>query len=151
MVRHKEKKMSSLEEIKAFIAALRARGDAAASLRRIELPEEQWDKLVREVGTAELVVDGVEVGKMSLRAELTAAAQFYAAVRWRVEMSREDVESLFKAVESDDEMQDLLAIMIDQHLDDHGYEDPVNSMDAGEVAEMKRKLKESGFDDAEIG
>lgn len=69
----------------------------------------------------------------------------YASIRWGIHLTELDAESLFKAVK-DDELRALIPLIIDQHFDDHGFEDPVDFLDSEAVRDMEKQIKELGFD-----
>lgn len=93
---------------------------------------------------APLVVEGVPIFLMSERDELLLRVAEYSRLRWCVTLSLEDAGSLLKAVPTA-ELMALAPLIVDQHLDDHNYDDPVEEMTAKDVARLREKLRELGF------
>lgn len=144
--------MKPTKQIQMFIDALRAGAPAGAVLRRLDVPAKLREAAREELGIAEggeVQVDGVVVLPLDPRVGLLELARQYAIHRWHVAMSTLDVSTLFGAV-PDDELEDLIPIVIDQHMDDHGYEDPADKMDYRELEELKGQLAELGYVDVEI-
>lgn len=144
--------MSAVDDIRKFIKALRDGGAKDVELKRLEAPAALVAELKEELQLGPddpVVVDGLPVVAQSPRDQQLGRAMMYAYYRWKVSMSKKDVEHLFKAV-GDDELEALAPIIIDQHLDDHGYADPVDEMDAAEVKFVEEQLKALGYVDVAL-
>lgn len=128
---------------------LREVRESGGEAKSIELEGAAFAKLCEEMGTADPVIDGVRVSKLDERASLLELGAAYASLRWRVNMTRDDVASLMKAVPTG-ELHSLLCIIISQHLDDSGYEDPLDTMSADEHDALKKSLLEIGLVDTTL-
>lgn len=133
--------MSAADAVASMVAQALKSG---SKLEKLEAPSAFYKELGGKPGE-QLVVHGVPIFLMSDRDEQICAVQQYAYLRWHVTMSMDDARSLMKAV-PDEELSSLAPLIVDQHLDDHGYEDPVDTMDASEVADLKDRIAELGIE-----
>lgn len=134
------------EQLVLELRKFRAAGREPATL---DLGEKAFAALCEEMGTQTPVIEGVPVRGLDRRASFIELGVSYAFRRWHVRMSSEDVASLMKAVPTD-ELMSLLCIVISQHLDDEGFEDPADEMSADEHDAMVKMIKEAGLDDPSL-
>lgn len=118
-------------------------------LDKLEVGAAMFAELGGRPDQATLVVHGVPIFLMSERNERLHAVVLYAYHRWNTVMSHVDAESLMKAV-PDAELMSLAPLIVDQHLDDHGYEDPVDEYDTSQVDELQGVLENLGFIGVEL-
>lgn len=137
---------SKLKRIREVIAS------TARKIDRIDVPQEVVDEVRAELGIAPgepLVIDGVPVHGIAPRDLLIVQAMAFTKVRWGVLLSRTDMESLLKAVPTE-ELKDLVPLIVNQQMDDHEYHDPVQDMTDREIAAMRKEIEEIGFVDTSL-
>lgn len=129
--------MSAKDVVRSLVLEAEKRG---GTLSKVELSA----KMYAELGCVN-VFEGTPIVKMTRRDELLNLVQNYAYMRWYVQMTLDDVRSLLKAVE-EEELLSIGPLIVDQHLDDHGYADPSDSMTEREIKELRGKLKRLGME-----
>lgn len=137
----------AIETIRAYLVeAKKAAKAAGGNLKRLEVSKALYDE-ARKVDSMlgkDLVVDDILITTMDPRNEGLSCAAQYAHIRWDVSMSYDDIASLLKAVATEDIMG-LAPLIVDQHMDEWNFPDPVDEMSHGEVRSMVLELENIGF------
>lgn len=134
------------------LAALRAYLAANPDVKRLEMHPRDLAKVRKLVGLKddeEFVVSGIPVVPLDLRGQALSSAIAYAGIRWGVDMNFNDVDTLTKAVPTE-ELMSLAPLIIDQELDGRNCPDPADEMDEEDIKTMKEALKGHGFDNVEV-
>lgn len=137
---------SKLKKIREVIAS------TARKIGRIDVPQEVADEVRAELGIAPgepLAIDGVPVHGITPRDLLILQAIAFTRVRWNLLLSRTDMESLLKAVPTE-ELKDLVPLVVNQQMDDHEYHDPVQDMTEREIAAIRKEIEGIGFVDTSL-
>ena len=142
--------MKTVERLRNLIRSLKA--GPTTELVELAIPHRIGVKLCEElkVPLAEpLMFERIRLRLMLPREEYIHAGAAYAARRWNLMLTYDDVDSLMKAV-PDDEMIALIPLIMNQHFDDKGYDDPLDKLTEEGRQEMIDDLEEIGIVDPSL-
>lgn len=145
--------MTAKQDLTLYIQRTRQLGPNAV-LRELSIPPPMFAALLEELrlvvdekGTLEF--DGVRIKSMNGRdMDLFFLGQ-YAEVRWGISMTPADVDTLMKKLD-DKELMTVGPLVIDQHFEEHEYEDPLDDASADDVKEIEKELGELGFENVKL-
>lgn len=143
--------MTPVQTIKAVIAQ-GSDPERGLSLTKLQVPAEVMKMLRKELklkATEPVVIDDVPIECLDERSELIMRGTAYAFARWGQEISEPEMNLIFKAIDTK-ELPSLMQLVIDQHMDSAGVEDPAAQMEAAEHKAFCEEIREMGFDDSAI-